>query len=75
VQQLSKAFFEDGELLPQAEKIHKNACCFCSPECRTAYFKKTKFQAPSAEKSQAAVKAKTSGKSSFFGWLGKLLND
>ncbi|OGG22045.1 hypothetical protein A3J20_02770 [Candidatus Gottesmanbacteria bacterium RIFCSPLOWO2_02_FULL_42_29] len=56
-------------------KIHKNACCFCSPECRTSYFKKTKFQAPSAEKRSAAAKPKTKGKSSFFGWLGKLLND
>ena len=48
-------------------KIHKHACCFCSPKCRDQYFRK-----------QSAAQGTPKGNShkketSLFGWINKLL--
>ncbi|KKS96478.1 MAG: hypothetical protein UV73_C0010G0063 [Candidatus Gottesmanbacteria bacterium GW2011_GWA2_43_14] len=58
-------------------KIHKNACCFCSPECRTNYFKNAKFPQAADKRLSETPKKPQAGdaKSSFFGWLGKILKD
>ncbi|OGG03660.1 hypothetical protein A2W14_04055 [Candidatus Gottesmanbacteria bacterium RBG_16_37_8] len=48
-------------------KIHKHACCFCSPKCRDAYFRKQNKQ---KSKSRGNSHKKDS---SLFGWINKIL--
>ena|SRR3990167_7469310 len=52
-------------------KIHKNACCFCSADCRNDYFnQKTKETVKKAHTPVVAV-SKGNGKS-VMGWLNKI---
>lgn len=45
-------------------KIHKNACCFCSPDCRTKYFKRLKKAVPLPKDRGTSI----------FNWINKIIN-
>lgn len=51
-------------------KIHKNACCFCSPNCRNQYFKKLGNSKKTVVKS-SPVRTKTTP---VIGWLKKIFS-
>ena len=53
-------------------KIHKNACCFCTPNCRNEYFNNSLKERIQNEVIKPSGNS-NNNKSSFFGWLNKLL--
>lgn len=78
----SKQFSKMESYSKKQLKIHKNACCFCSPNCRNIYFNQklmqklemqNKTEPPSSPPPLREPEAKKKESTSFFGWLNKVL--
>ncbi len=52
-------------------KIHRNACCFCSPACRVQYFKNKSKEKVVSQVIVSDVYSKT--ETSVFGWIKDML--
>jgi len=54
-------------------RIHKHACCFCSPDCRNKFFNKKIAGKNMPGQKKYRIRSSQHKSQSFFGWLNKML--